>query len=385
MRKLIERYTAFTTTFNQNFSLPGIILLSLRKEGGPGGRIRDDRANLWFWLLLALSGLVSIILSPFKTTAVACFFIPFAFIGLYLLGRYRINEPEAFLRTMIRGAALLSLLAIVGRLLHLHWQIGSFRIFYAFGKGERGEILYIANNLLGLMAQAGLVGAAAWLMVKWRDQKYRLENIGCCLACLGGILVAGSRGAMMGSAVGILFILIQYGVLLVAIGLGSLTGVIYLLARIRGYSLFRFFQDPARMKIWQGTMRLIKDRLFFGWGPGVFQPVFERYRPAGLTMRVTCAHSNYLNIMAGWGIFGSVLLWGWQFFVIIRAWLRGLTPLQRIIIAILLSFYAHIAINDLFASYAGLLLGLVDNAACAARKKDEAAAEIAAGNPAGGA
>ena len=76
---------------------------------------------------------------------------------------------------------------------------------------------------------------------------------------------------------------------------------------------------------------------------------------------VTCPHSNYLSIFIGWGLIGGLLFWGWQLFVLVRAIIRGLTPLQRVIIAILISFYVHTTINDLFAAYSGFLLGLIDH------------------------
>lgn len=362
MGKKMDCFTGFTATFNEALTLIGLVYLGVRRTRGLAEKLGKDRANLIFWSLLALSGIVSIILSPYKATAIACFFIPFVFIYLYILGRYAISDPAVFVRSLIRGAAVLSLIAVIAKAFHLEWSIGPFRVLADFSSGGRGEVLYVANNLLGLMAQVGVVGAIGSLLAYWREKGHRMEDIITFLVCTGALFVSGSRGAIMGSLAGLLFLAVHHGMAVVLGTAGLLLGLLFMVAVARrSGDILQVFQDPVRIVIWRGALRVILARPFFGWGPGVFTEIFEKYRPAGFTTNVTCAHSDYLNIFAGWGLIGGLLFWGWQLFVLVRAWMKGFTPLQRIIVAVLLSFYVHVAVNDLFAVYAGLLLGLLQH------------------------
>ncbi|MCL6613973.1 MAG: O-antigen ligase family protein [Firmicutes bacterium] len=266
------------------------------------------------------------------------------------------------MRSSIRGATVLSLIAVVAKIFQLQWSIGSFRILARFSPGERGEILYVADNLLGLMIQVGVVGSMGSLLAHWRENKYHIEDIVSFLICLGGLFVSASRGAIMGSSVGLLFLAFNYGPFVTLVAAVVLSGSLVMAAVIRKVGNFlEIFQDPVRLIIWQTTLKAIFARPLFGWGPGVFRQAFERYRPAGFTTDVTCAHSDYLNIFIGWGLVGGLIFWGWQFFILVRSWLKGLNPLQRTIAAVLIAFYVHVGVNDLFAAYAGLFLGLLQH------------------------
>ncbi|MGQ9778656.1 MAG: O-antigen ligase family protein [Bacillota bacterium] len=357
-----DRFTGFFATFNEAIALLGLVYLGVKRTRGLTEKLAQDRINVVFWLLLALSGIVSIIFSPYKTISIASFFIPFVFIYLYILGRYSIADPEIFMRSLLRGAAALSLVAVLAKIFQLQWSIGSFRILAKFSGGERGEVLYVGDNLLGLMAQVGVVGALGSLLTNRWNKKYFIEDIAIFLLGIGALFVSGSRGAIMGSLAGLLFLALNYNLLVSLAVTIVLLGLFIMVALVRGGgNLLNMLWDPRRVIIWRTAFRVILARPLFGWGPGVFIQIFDKYRPPQFTESVTCAHSDYLNIFAGWGLIGGFLFWGWQLFIIIRAWLNRLTSLQQIIVAILLSFYVHVAVNDLFAVYAGLLLGLLQH------------------------
>lgn len=358
----MERFTGLTLLINPLFTLVGTIYLSIFKTRGLLKKIKSDRLNLYFWLFLAISSIISVIFAINKSVALPTSLVPFLFIWLYILGRWVIQNPASFIQDLIRGAALLSLIAVVARIFNLNLSIGEFRLLSKFHSGGRGEILYIADNGLGLLFQAGLVGAFGSLVIYWKEKRYIIENLIAFLLCTFGLVISGSRGAMVSSLVAIFFL----SGFIPIIGAGLVSVLLYVFSGERFLSAFRLEEHMTRINIWKSCLKIIRDYPLFGVGPGNFGAVYERYKPEVFIARnlnVTCAHSNFLTVFIGWGLVGGLLFWGWQFFIILRNMIKGITPLQRVIIAILISFYAHTAINDLFAAYSGFLLGLVEHEA----------------------
>lgn len=361
----MERFTGLTMLFNPLFTLIGTVYLSLTKTRGLLKKVKADRANLYFWSLLAISTVISVLLAINKSVALPSSLVPFFFIWLYILGRWVIQDPATFMQDLIRGAAFLSLIAIIAHCFDLQLSIGTIRLLYNFKNGGRGEILYIADNGLGLLFQAGLVGAFGSLLIYWKEKRCLIENVIAFLLCTFGLVISGSRGAMVGSQVAIVFLLLKNG-LLPIIGAGLVTLILYFFSGDRFLSAFRLEEHMTRINIWKSCLNIIRDYPLFGVGPGNFGAVYERYKPEifiAKNLNVTCAHSNYLTVFIGWGLVGGLLFWGWQLFVILRNMIKGITPLQRVIIAVLISFYFHTAINDLFAAYSGFLLGLIEHEA----------------------
>lgn len=354
----VERFTGLTLAINPIFTLFGVICLSLRSKKGLWTKIKEDRISLTFWVLLALSGVISVIFSVDKPDAIANYFLPFAFIWLYILGRWFIKDPETFIQNLIRGVAVLALIAVLAKTFNWSLSIGQIRILGRFAARGRGEILYIADNGLGLLFQAGIVGGIASILGYWQEKKYFLENLVAVLLCSGGLIISASRGAMMGVLVGLAFLIVKYWIAAVIGGL-FVGGLLIVGQRFR--SIFKLDNHSVRLQIWQSSLKIIKDYPLFGVGPGNFGEIYAKYQPDSLKGNVTCAHSNYLNIFIGWGIIGGILFWGWHLFIFGRAIFKGLTPLQRIIMAILISYFAHVTINELFAAYSGFLLGLLDH------------------------
>lgn len=355
-----DRYIGLTMGVNPLFVLPTLIYLSARRTKGIWERIRSDHVSLLFAGLLAVSGLISILGAADRSVAISSFFIPFGFMWMYILGRWTIRNPRQFVQDFIRGAIILAFVAVVAKIFHLEWSIGDFRILDQFRLGERGEILFIANNGLGLVFQAGIIGAIGSLMIYWREKKYIIENTLGFIICSWGLIITGSRGAMLSVLIAICYLIVYFNRKAIFGLIGALGFFIFFAGR-RLSSTFEMAGHSVRIKIWLTSLKIIKENPLFGVGPGNFGRVFEVYRPTGFTEVVTCAHSNYLNIFVGWGIIGGLLFWGWQIFIFVRAEKRGLQPIQRVIIAILIGFYAHVLINELFAAYAGFLLGLLDH------------------------
>ncbi len=360
-KRRMERFTGLTLGINPLFTLVGLIYMTFAKTKGIFGKIRSDKVNLWFWGLLAISGVISIIVAVHLPTAIGSFLIPFIFIWLYILGRWCIDFPDIFFQDFLRGVGFLALIATLAKIFGWEWSVGNIRILGKFAHSwQRGEIFYIADNSLGLIFQAGIIGAFGSIGLYWREKKYIIENLIIFILSCCGLLISGSRGAMVGVFIGFLFLVLQYAILGV-LGIGSMAGLFAFFSSQRFKNVFNMQSHSVRLKIWESSIRIIKEHPWFGVGPGNFGQVIDRYRVESLKGSITCAHSNYLNIIIGWGIIGGVIFWGWHIFVLVRAILRGLSPLQRIIMAIFISYLAHVAINDLFTAYAGFFMGMIDH------------------------
>ncbi|MGE5599019.1 MAG: O-antigen ligase family protein [Bacteroidota bacterium] len=359
----LERYTGFALGFHPLLTLLGLPFISYRGASRVRTEMSRDRASLIWWGAMALSGLISVLLAVHKPSAVASYFEPFFFIWLYILGRVAVRKPVRFLQDFLRGVGALALLILAARLFRLDLSLGHLRIIGRFQAGQRGEILYIGDNSLGLMVQAGVVGALGCFLADWQDRKKRTEYILIFVLSSLALIVTGSRGAMLGTLLAILYLACQFRIA-AFLGAGAFLGLLLWLAKDRFRSIvdLQHSSNANRLLIWVSSLRIVRDHLFFGVGPGNFGQVISRYREPGITLqRITCAHSNYLRIFVGWGLIGGLLIWGWQVFVLVRSCLRGWHPAHRIAFAILLAYYAHTMVNDLFVAYAGFLLGFLDN------------------------
>ncbi|MFW6389568.1 MAG: O-antigen ligase family protein [Halanaerobiales bacterium] len=356
-----ERFFGFTLNINPIFNLIGIIGLSITRRKN-FRFIKTDKFNLYTWAVLAVLGIISIISSYDKGTAISSFFIPFAFFWLYILGRWYIKKPVRLLKDMTRGTALMGFLTIVFYLFRVEviWQ--GVELISSFGRGDRAYILGIGDNGLGVLLQAGIVASLGLIFVL-KKRNERIEYIIYCVLSLGGLIITKSRGAMVGSAAAIflLIFVVSWKILLI---FGGITGISFkiipgFLDRVK--SIVSLETHMNRIRIYKGVLKMIKDHLWFGTGPGNFHDIYQKYRLPGEFENANTPHSNYLKIISGWGIISGIILYGWIFYIMIRGWFQGGTKYQKIIVAVLVSFWVHVLINDLFAAYSAILLGCLDN------------------------
>jgi O-antigen ligase len=356
-----ERFFGLTLNINPIFNLIGIISLPIARRNN-FKQIFRDRVNNYLWLGLSLSGLISIAKAYDFVIALESYFIPFAFIYLYVLGRWFINNPYNFLKDMVRGTAFLGLITIIFQILNVNLVISGVDIITKFN-GGRGYILGVGDNGLGVLLQAGIVGSLGFLFIE-KQRKDIILNIFFFLFSLGGLIISSSRGAMVGSTVGVIFlgVIFSWQIVLLFGGISILSFFVSsnLWNRVKSIISLEHRSNFIRIKIWQGTLNMIKDHFWFGTGPGNFSVIYDKYRLPEDTKHIS-PHNNYLNIISDWGIIGGILFYGWVFMVMIRSFLRGITDGQKIILAILISFWVHVLFNDLVAVYAGVLMGCLDN------------------------
>lgn len=68
--------------------------------------------------------------------------------------------------------------------------------------------------------------------------------------------------------------------------------------------------DEIRFALWKPAVNVWQDHLWLGGGPGHFDYLFRRYRPAHVQLRPMRAHNDYLNVLADWGLVGALLVAG---------------------------------------------------------------------------
>ena len=131
--------------------------------------------------------------------------------------------------------------------------------------------------------------------------------------------------------------------------------------RFRIASIFSYAPNQERFEIWQGALAMIRDHFWFGIGPGKFGRVYPHYVVKPNLATFGSPHNNYMYVISMWGIFGGLLFFGWQAWVMVRSLSRGLTPHQKAIWATLVAFFVHSLFDDLIAPTIPLLLGLLEN------------------------
>jgi O-antigen ligase len=140
----------------------------------------------------------------------------------------------------------------------------------------------------------------------------------------------------------------------------------------------KLLNDPVnfevRLKVWRGTMEIIKNHPLTGTGLGTFAFSFPPFRTSGITSRYTYAHNDFLEFTSELGLlFLPLLLWlifsasrsGIRIFFNTKSSLkRGVSlgctiGVLAIIIHSFFDFNLQIPANALlFFSYLGMIGGL---------------------------
>lgn len=359
-----ERFAAWILPIHPATGLVALFGLSLRAPEVLRG-LKSQRRDLVVFGVLALIGIVSVANAYDVQRGIINFFVPFAFIWLYALGRWAIKQPTQFLVSMLYGTALLALVMVLARVFQWEFAIGDFTVLGRFSRpGQRGNVLGIPSNGLAVVLEAGVIGGLGLLLYE-RTWKRRLLAMAIGLLSMAGIAITLSRGAMVGIIAGTIALgfLMTPKVIVPFAGCAALLVAFFDRVRERFLSIIDLSKHTARIEIWESTLNLIRDHFWFGVGPGNFGRVYPSYAVTERVAGFGSAHNNYLFFTAQWGVLGGLTLYGWHFWVMMRSLLRGMGPHQKIMFAILVSFLTHTLFDDLMTAYAGFLLGCLENAA----------------------
>ncbi|OIO37527.1 MAG: hypothetical protein AUJ75_04100, partial [Candidatus Omnitrophica bacterium CG1_02_49_10] len=115
-----------------------------------------------------------------------------------------------------------------------------------------------------------------------------------------------------------------------------------------------------RLKMWEGSFRMILANPVIGTGIGTFDGSFNRYRPPALNrIRAEFAHNDYLNMAAEMGIAAPFLML-WIFLAVVRrGFAKGQHPIAVGCAAGVLSLALHGFVDFNFHIPANMLLFVV--------------------------
>lgn len=338
-----------------------VILLSTRSRFVIRG-LRTQRRDLFLWGLLGLIGWISVWQGANIGRGALNWLVPFVFFWVYALGRWAIPDPEGFLRDLLRATGVLAFIVVTARLFELEFSIGGIPILDRFeGPRARGYVIGQGTNGLAVVLEVGAVGGLAWLALA-RTTRNRLEAAVIGLLSMGAVFVTLSRGALVGmaSAGALAVLLLNWRILIPAVLLVGLVAAGSPYFRDRMFSIFSLQRNAQRLRIWEGTLNLIREHPWFGVGPGNFGLVYPQYRLLTEHEGASTPHNLYFYITTGWGVPGGLLLFGWIAWVMLRNLGRAMAPYKKIVFLILVAFWVHVLFDDLITVQAGLLLGCLD-------------------------
>lgn len=338
------------------------ILLTKCKEIANGIRAHSaTRVAIWG---LAITGLISALLAPDKAAAFINMPIPIVFILVCALGRWGITRPRDFLRAVVLGCGTLGLIVIISHQLRLNIWWGSIPILANF-RG-RGNVLGMADNGLAAMLEAGVAGGIGFFLYETR---YRWLYLLASITSLLAIFTTYSRGSMVGTLVAVLLVFVmdkrlikKHWKLIVAMGLLVMLIVHQypgLAKRISSIvNLSTNSSNTGRLEIYEVTWNMIREHPIFGVGPGQYGAIYETYRPEGY-FKARSPHNMYLFVMAGWGLVGFALFFGWMASLVIYPLFVDNTPYRRVAFAMMASFWVHVLFNDLYIAHVPLIMGCI--------------------------
>lgn len=203
----------------------------------------------------------------------------------------------------------------------------------------RGSGTYINPNHLAGLLEMLLPVALGYVLAGRQKPVTKVLLAYAALIIVFGLGVTVSRGSWVAAG---LSLLLFFGLLawnsnyrLPAIALFALltAACIYFAPRSyffeqrirRTLSQVGDIQTDTRYELWDATVLMWKDNLWFGVGPGHFDYCFRKYRPKSIQARPDRAHNDYLNTLADWGLVGGVIvaIFGILFWAgVLKAWKR---------------------------------------------------------------
>ena len=183
-----------------------------------------------------------------------------------------------------------------------------------------------ADYFAGYLLYAVFAGAA---LVALEPIPVR-KALGAAAAVAGSaaILLSGTRGALLGLAVGAVSLWIWtrprltrrhvgLGAVLCAVSLAFYFSPAGLMLRARGQWAIEDLRGGARLWLWRDSLRMARQRLFLGFGPESFGPQFPRYQSVQLSRAFPdfyheSPHNIFLDALVSEGIPGLAILVGFS-------------------------------------------------------------------------
>jgi O-antigen ligase len=185
----------------------------------------------------------------------------------------------------------------------------------------RGTGTYICpNHLAGFLEMLAPLAAAYALAGRGKALTKILVSY-AALAMLAGIVATASRGSWVGvglAMIGLALLLLTQRsfrwpavillVLLIAGGLAASNKTQFFKQRFSRSMNNGKLDLDTRFVMWDSAVRMWKDHVWFGVGPGHYDLLFREYRSPAVQRQAERAHNDYLNTLADWGVIGSAIV-----------------------------------------------------------------------------
>lgn len=338
------------------FSAAFCLLLALRSlVPNPSAR-RDDRRlrivlvaciPLGAWMIMTViqaSGLAIASEDPYRSWV--AFYRGCGYVAAWLLLVTLIHSPGR----LAAVAGVIMLVAVFQTLFGMANFYSGDAVFgwapthYAF---HRVTGTYVNRNFFASLLAMSAGFSLVWLMTRhprnangadqpgrpWRPSPLRAGAAMVLLLLLSGILLSGSRGAMLafaGSLVMLVVVILPMRRIRLSGWLVGSTAIAAIILFGTGLMRFRFGgigPDMAdRLEQWRTTLAMVSERPWFGHGPGSYETVFRNRQSGELgPLTYNHAHNDYLQLLLEQGVVGLALAAAAVSFLVAVALYRAFT------------------------------------------------------------
>ncbi|UCB52505.1 MAG: O-antigen ligase family protein [Candidatus Zixiibacteriota bacterium] len=277
------------------------------------GNVNLVRTPLNLPILLYVAALViSVILSPFKMHSLSAFREEWLLLIFFLIVNNvkEEGEVEKLLTILIAVSILVGLYAI--------WQHYSGMDLYRNESLEPKGGVFISLGFFSHHLTFGgyfMLTFLLALVLFLRTKRAGLRRIidFCAPILLGLSLVFSyARSAWLGAVMGILAFGVLKGgkfILLMMVGICVLALLIYVVEptswdRVKEINLSKDKPESTRIRLWQTSIRMIKESPVWGVGLGGWGVLFDEYKVEGVYAATCHPHNDYLNVAVNTGLLG---------------------------------------------------------------------------------
>lgn len=204
----------------------------------------------------------------------------------------------------------------------------------------RGSGTYICPNHLAGLLEIALPLALAYLLAGRLSHLARILCGYAVLVMIAGLVTTESRGGWTATALSLVVLL---GVLLLQRGrrlpallvlLVLVVTAVWIVAEAKTTServrrtLNPDQLDDPRFHIWPAAVKIWRDHLWWGAGPGHFDHLYRLHRDGQVQSRPERVHNDYLDVLANYGLVGAGLVAG-AFAVVFAGVFRVWRQVQR--------------------------------------------------------
>ena len=271
-------------------------------------------------LCLVVLSLISVLFSVYKHASIVSFIGLLAVVGVYYLVANNFNKTMVlnFIYMLIAMASILALFGLgqyFAGLDHSWWvpgdMLASTYVNHNHFAGYLELIIPITAGLLIssdrivwnklVLAIAGLIMVVAFIFTQSRSG---WTCLAVSLLVMNAVLIR--RKVLKKETLVVLFLIMLFAVIYILAGYDAVTE-----------RFLTFFEDinaeeimGVRVKVWQGSLNMIKHHPVIGTGIGTFVWAFPGHRPGGLGVRAYYAHNDYLHGVAEMGlVVVPIILW----------------------------------------------------------------------------